>query len=339
VTTESSGGDRGDEKMHAVLIESFGEPSELRQKEVSRPEPQEDEVLVEVRAAAVNRSDILNARGLVPFKTLPRVPGRDFAGVVVEGPQDLVGTEVWGTGGGDLGFTRDGTHAEYIVLPKAAVVPKPGNLSLEEAAASGLAYVAAASALLKLGGVSEGETMLVTGAAGGVGSAAVRIARWKGAHVIGAIKDDSERETAQRVGVEVIVDTSREELSEAAMADTDGGGVDLVLDTVGGPLFESALNGLGHKGRMVVITAVGERRVSFNLFDFYRKELRLFGLNTLMLDAERSATVLKDLLPGFEEGVLQAPPIVGRYPLEEAGTAYSLVENEVTEGRVLLVPG
>jgi NADPH:quinone reductase len=320
VTAESSG---GNEKMRVVLIERFGEPSELRQREVTRPDPQEGEVLVKVHTAAVNRSDILNARGLVPFKTLPRIPGRDFAGVVVEGPRDLVGTEVWGTGSGDLGFTRDGTHTEYIVLPGGAMVPKPDNLSLEGVAASGLAHLAAASALLKLGGVSSGETVLVTGAAGGVGSAAVKIARWNDARVIGAIKDASERETAQEMGVEVIVDTSREAVSEAAIAKTGGRGVDLVLDTVGGPLFEPEQP--GHKGRMVVITAVGETRVYFNLFDFYRKELRLFGLNTLMLDAE--------------DRVLQAPPIAGRYLLEEARSAYALVESGEVQGRVLLIPG
>jgi NADPH:quinone reductase len=320
VTAESSG---GNEKMRVVLIERFGEPSELRQREVTRPDPREGEVLVKFHAAAVNRSDILNARGLVPFKTLPRIPGRDFAGVVVEGPRDLVGTEVWGTGSGDLGFTRDGTHTEYIVLPGGAMVPKPDNLSLEGVAASGLAHLAAASALLKLGGVSSGETVLVTGAAGGVGSAAVKIARWNDARVIGAIKDASERETAQEMGVEVIVDTSREAVSEAAIAKTGGRGVDLVLDTVGGPLFEPEQP--GHKGRMVVITAVGETRVYFNLFDFYRKELRLFGLNTLMLDAE--------------DRVLQAPPIAGRYLLEEARSAYALVESGEVQGRVLLIPG
>jgi NADPH2:quinone reductase len=334
VTAESSG---GHERMRVVLIERFGEPSELRQREVTRPDPRESEVLVKVHAAAVNRSDILNARGIVPFKTLPRIPGRDFAEVVVEGPRDLVGTEVWGTGDGDLGFTRDATHAEYIVLPGGTVVSKPDNLSLEGAAASGLAHLAAASALLKLGGVSSGETVLVTGATGGVGSAAVKIARWKDARVIGAIKDASERETAQRMGVEVIVDTSREAVSEAAIAKTGGRGVDLVLDTVGEPLFEPEQP--GHKGRMVVITAVGETRVYFNLFDFYRKELRLFGLNTLMLDAERSATVLKDLIPGFEDRVLQAPPIAGRYLLEEARSAYALVESGEVQGRVLLIPG
>ena len=324
--------------MQAVLIERFGDPSELRRKDVYRPDPREGEVLVEVHAAAVNRSDVLNARGSFASTTLPRIPGRDFAGIVVEGPSEIVGTEVWGTGGGELGFTRDGTHAQYIVLPEATVVPKPDSLSLEEAAASGLAYVTAASALLELGGVSAGETVLVTGAAGGVGSAAVRIARWKGARVIGAIKDDSERETAQRVGVEVTVDTSREAVSEATMAATDGRGVDLILDAVGGPLFEPSLNSLGKKGRMVVITTIpGERHVSFDLLDFYRKGLRLFGLMTSFLDAEGSAAVLKDLIPGFDEGVLRAPTIAERYPLERAETAYARVGSGEVAGRILLV--
>src|SRR5919107_3812309 len=159
--------------MRAILIEEFGEPSELRQSEVPKPEPEEDEVLIQVHAAAVNRSDVLNARGSFPFTTLPRIPGRDFAGVVVEGPQELVGTEVWGTGGGELGFIRDGSHARYLAVSKNAVAPKSDTLSLEEAAASGLTYVTAESALIELGGVSSGETVLVTGAAGGVGSAAV----------------------------------------------------------------------------------------------------------------------------------------------------------------------
>jgi NADPH:quinone reductase-like Zn-dependent oxidoreductase len=166
--------------MQAILIERFGDPSELRPTEVPRPDPAEGEVLIEVHAAAVNRSDVLNARGSFAFTTLPRIPGRDFAGVVVEGPQELVGKEVWGTGGGELWFVRDGSHAGYLALPRNAVVPKSDTLSLEEAGASGLAYVPAGSALVELGDVSEGETILVTGAAGGVGSAAVMIARWKG---------------------------------------------------------------------------------------------------------------------------------------------------------------
>jgi NADPH:quinone reductase-like Zn-dependent oxidoreductase len=324
--------------MQAVLIERFGDPSELRQKEVPKPDPGEGEVLVEVHSAAVNRSDVLNARGSFAFTTLPRIPGRDFAGVVVEGPRELVGTEVWGTGGGELGFIRDGSHAQYLAVSRNAVAPKSDTLSLEEAAASGLAYVTAGSALIELGGVSAGETSLVTGAAGGVGSAAVMIARWKGARVIGAIKDESERAMAARAGVDVIIDTSREGVTDAVLAATDGRGADLVLDAVGGPLFEPALNSLGEKGRMVVITTTpGKQHVSFNLLDFYRKGLRLFGLMTSFLDAEGSAGVLRDLGPGFDEGALRAPAIAERYPLEQAGTAYARVESGEVAGRVLLL--
>jgi NADPH:quinone reductase-like Zn-dependent oxidoreductase len=327
-------------KMQAILIERFGDPSELRPTEVAKPDPGEGEVLVEVHAAAVNRSDVLNARGSFPFTTLPRIPGRDFAGVVVEGPRELVGTEVWGTGGGELGFIRDGSHARYLAVPRNAVVPKSDTLSLEEAAALGLAYVTAGSALVEQGGVSAGETILVTGAAGGVGSAAVMIARWKGARVIGAIKDESERAMAQRAGVEVIIDTSRQEVTDTVLAATDGRGANLVLDAVGGPLFEPALNSLGAKGRMVVITTTpGKQHVSFNLLDFYRKGLRLFGLMTSFLDAEGSAAVLRDLGPGFDEGILRAPAIAERYPLEQAGKAYARVESGEVAGRVLLVMG
>ncbi|MCA3747627.1 MAG: zinc-binding alcohol dehydrogenase family protein [Rubrobacter sp.] len=326
--------------MRAILIERYGEPSALRPVEVPTPEPQEGEVLVEVRAAAVNRSDVLNVRGSFPMTTLPRIPGRDFAGVVVEGPRGLVGMEVWGTGGGELGFTRDGTHAEYVALPRGVVVPVPEGLDLEGAGASGLAYLAAAMGVMDLGGISAGETVLVTGAAGGVGSAAVMISRWKRASlVIGAVRDGSERAIAGKAGAGVVIDTSQENVPEAVMAATEGRGVDLVLDAVGGPLFEPCLNSLARGGRMVVLTTVGERRVSFDLFDFYRRELRLLGLMTSRLDAAGSGDVLRSLLPGFEAGILRAPPVAERYPLERAGEAYSRVESGEARGRMLLVAG
>ncbi|MDQ3864397.1 MAG: zinc-binding alcohol dehydrogenase family protein [Actinomycetota bacterium] len=308
--------------------------------EVPRPDPADGEILIEVHAAAVNRSDVLNVRGSFAFTTLPRIPGRDFAGVVVDGPQELVGKEVWGTGGGELGFVRDGSHAQYLAVSGNAVAPKSDTLSLQEAGASGLAYVTAASALVELGDVSAGQTIFVTGAAGGVGSAAAMIARWKGARVIGAIKDESERPMAERAGVEIIVNTSREEVTEAVLAATDGRGVDLVLDAVGGPLFEPALKSLGENGCMVVITTTPDKQhASFNLFDFYRKGLRLFGLMTSFLDSEGSAAVLRDLGPGFDEGALRAPAIAEHYALEQAGTAYARVESGEVAGRVLLVMG
>src|SRR3954471_11767357 len=113
--------------MRAVVIHKFGEPKDLRVEEVPTPVPGDGEVLVEVRAAAINPSDVKNVSGAMHGTTLPRVPGRDFAGVVVRGPGDTVGREVWGTGG-DLGFTRDGSHAQFMVLPLQALTRKPQRL-------------------------------------------------------------------------------------------------------------------------------------------------------------------------------------------------------------------
>jgi NADPH:quinone reductase-like Zn-dependent oxidoreductase len=322
--------------VQAILLEEFGDPKGLRLREVPKAGPTGDQVMVEVRAAAVNHSDVKNAQGAMAHTTLPRVPGRDFAGVVVDGPRDLVGTEVWGTGG-DLGFTVDGSHARYLVVPRSAVRPKPANLSMEEAAAVGVGFVTAYSALVGLGGLTAGEAVLLTGAAGAVGSAAAQIARWKGARVIGAVRDASQRAVAEEAGATTIIDTSREDLPAAVLAATDGKGADLALDTVGGPLFEPSLDALGPEGRLIVITTTAERRVAFDLLDFYRKDLRLFGLNTLRMDAEACARILNQLSPGFEEGALHPPLIAERHPLEEAATAYERLMSGEARGKVLLV--
>lgn len=326
--------------MRAVLIEQFGEPSTVRTSEVPRPLPTDGEVVVEVAASAVNRSDVLNARGAFPSTRLPRVPGRDFAGTVLDGPPDAIGTEVWGTGGGDLGFTRDGAHARYVVVPRDGVVAKPRSLSMEQAGASGLAYVTAATALLELARLAPGETVLLTGAAGGVGSAAARIAHWKGARVVGAVRGGAGRAAKERLGLDAVVDTSRDDVERATAAATDGRGADVALDTVGGPLFEPALRSLGASGRMVVITTPPDaRRVSLDLFEFFRLQRRVLGLNTSTLPVTATGAVLRDLAPGFETGALDAPPIAERYPLEKAAAAYSLVGSGRAAGRVVLLPG
>src|SRR5271167_788426 len=119
--------------MKALRFSEFGDLTNLKLEEVPAPSLAANEVLVQVRAASINPSDVKNVQGKMEGATLPRIPGRDFAGVVVEGPSNLNGTEIWGTGG-DVGFTRDGSHAEFIAIPAAAALPKPPNLSFEEAA-------------------------------------------------------------------------------------------------------------------------------------------------------------------------------------------------------------
>jgi NADPH:quinone reductase-like Zn-dependent oxidoreductase len=129
--------------MKALRFEQFGLEN-LKVEEVAKAQPGPGEVLVMVMAASINPSDLKNVQGLMrDVTTLPRIPGRDFAGIVEQGPENCINQEVWGCGGGDLGFSHDGSHAEYAVVPEVAVSPKPQNLSFAQAAAAGLAVVTA----------------------------------------------------------------------------------------------------------------------------------------------------------------------------------------------------
>jgi NADPH:quinone reductase len=152
--------------MKALRFSSFGDVSVLHVEELSTPVPGPDEVLVQVHAASINPSDVKNVQGKMKQITLPRTPGQDFAGIVIAGDKEIIGQEVWGTGG-DVGFTRDGSHAEYIVIPKRGVRPKPKSLSMVEAASVGRNYVTAHFGLVQKAQLKEGETVLVTGASGG----------------------------------------------------------------------------------------------------------------------------------------------------------------------------
>jgi len=166
--------------MRAMRFETFGDPSVLKVAEVSGPTIDENAALVRVMSASINPSDVKNVAGAMRQTTLPRIPGRDFAGVVEAGPSGWIGAEVWGTGG-DTGFTRDGTHA----VPVASLRRKPKTLSFEEAASVGVNYIAAWCGI-EAAGLKLGETALLIGAGGGIGSAAAQIARRLGARVIGA---------------------------------------------------------------------------------------------------------------------------------------------------------
>lgn len=170
--------------MRALRFAEFGPPSVLRIEELAIPEPREGEVLVHLKAAAINPSDIGNVAGRFKNTTLPRTPGRDFAGVVVKGKQHE-GEEVWGSAP-ELGIERDGSHAEYVVVPAETLSPRPKSLSAAQAAAIGAPYITAWACIVNAAQIQPGETILIVGAAGAVGQAAAQIANWKQARVIGA---------------------------------------------------------------------------------------------------------------------------------------------------------
>jgi len=301
--------------MKSLRFSRFGPPSVLGIEEVAIPEPGEGEALVHVKAAAINPSDNKNVSGHFKNTTLPRTPGRDFAGIVVKGKQHE-GEEVWGSVP-NLGIVRDGSHAEYVVVPAEALSLKPKSLSIAQAAAIGVPYITAWVSLVSAIQIRAGETILIVGAAGAVGQAATQIANWKQARVIGAAtKSDP------IPGTESVINTKTEDLRERVLALTAGKGVDAVFDTVGGPMFEPALRSLRFGGRQVEITSTGDPRVSFNLIDFYHNFSRLLGVDSNGLTPGQVGQIGDELGLGFESGVLKPPPIE-IVPFEKAVDAYS----------------
>jgi NADPH:quinone reductase-like Zn-dependent oxidoreductase len=325
--------------VQALRFEQFGPPSVLHLQELPDPVPADDEVVVKVYAASINPSDVKNVQGNMEHTTLPRTPGRDFAGVVVKGPETLIGTEVWGTGG-DVGFTRDGSHADYILLPTSAVCPKPKALTMEVAGSAGVTYVTAWLSIVDAAQLAAGETLLVVGATGGVGSAAIQIAKWKGARVLGTIRRESDRELAAQTHADVIINLEHEDLRDSVFAATEGKGANVILDTVGGSMLETCLGALSHKGRLVEISAPPkESRVSFDLRDFYHRESRLLGVDSRASDVSACGTILAALTPGFETGQLRLlSASMQTYALTEATQAYEQILNHSVKGRAVLTP-
>ncbi|HTS17246.1 MAG TPA: zinc-binding alcohol dehydrogenase family protein [Verrucomicrobiae bacterium] len=319
--------------MRAIVIHQFGDPKQLKVEEVPTPEPRDGEVLVAVKAASINPSDVKNAAGAMHGTTLPRIPGRDYAGIVVRGDANLIGREVWGTGG-DISRTRDGSHAEYILLPRMAVTPKSKTLSMEAAATAGLSFVTAWTAMVTVAGVSSGETVLVLGATGGTGSAAVQIARSRGARVIGAVRSDDDSPQVRQDGADEVINTRSANVVEAVHSLTNGRGAAVVFDG-SGMMFAEAVEVAALDGRMPVIAAPADGKAAFNLRSLYRKGLRVQGIDTLRLDAVACAALLAEMTVGFESGQFNAKP--GKpMPLAAAGEAYALAAHG--GGRIVLVP-
>jgi len=309
--------------VRGLFFHNTGSLDNLKILELPMPVPKSGEVLVQVLAAAINPSDAKNVLGKMPETKAPRVPGRDFAGRVVSGDPNWEGKAVFGTGG-DIGFGRDGSHAEFVAVPVEGLVELPPDLSYEDATAIALGYFTAFAGIVRTGAVKRGETVLVTGTTGSVGSAAARVAAWKGAWVLGTVR--SSRDLGKRDDLAMVewIDLEARPLPESVRELTGGKGANLILDTVGGPLFEPCLESLAERGRQIAIASAGDPRVTFNLVDFYHKEACLIGVDTLKLSSGEAAEILRGLLPGFKEGIF-SPPAVEAVSLNEALSAYRAV--------------
>lgn len=322
--------------MKALQIQRFGSLDDLELRDVAKPPLPADYVRIAVEAAGVNPSDVAVAMGRFPQVTLPRTLGRDFAGRVIEGPKELIGRNVWGSGGETLGITQDGTHAEQVVLPREAAIERPGNLSAEQAAAVGVPYVTAWSALMDLGGFAPGQWVLVAGAAGAVGMGAVSLARAFGGNAIGVVRPRTDVSALRGLGVEVL-HAEGGDIQGAVRTITSGRGVDVALNGIGASLFAPLAASLVHGGRMIVYSVIGGRETQLDLFSFYRRELRLFGLDTASLQLAQIRTIYERLTPLFAAGTIAPPRIASAVPLSQARAAYEAVQRGVN-GKVVLLP-
>jgi NADPH:quinone reductase len=301
----------------------------------------DNQVLVEVRAAAVNPSDIKAATGLMPYALFPRTPGRDYAGVVIDGPPDAIGKEVFGSSG-DLGIRRDGTHATHLAVELEAIVDKPKSISWEQAAGIGVPFVTAMEGFRRAGMPNAGmpkpnDIVLVMGVNGKVGQAAVQIATWHGARAIGVVRKREAYEGHANAEVDVI-DSSAVDVTARLHELTDGRGADIVFNTVGDPYFQAANRSLALRGRQILISTVN-RIVEFDILEFYRGQRTYVGVDSLGLSSIATGAVLRELAPGFASGHLKPFPIPPSavYSLDDAKRAYVAVAGS-SRDRVVLRP-
>jgi NADPH:quinone reductase len=312
--------------MKALRFSQYGPPSVLSMEEIPAPQPSPGEVLVRVQASSINPLEIVVVAGNFKSK-LPMTPGRDFAGVVIQGG-NWEGREVWGSGAG-FGISRPGSHAEFITLPATWLSEKPANLTMHQAASVGVPYSAAWQSLVEVGQLQKRERVLITGANGAVGRAATQIAHWRGAYVIGA--DLNETPT----GTDAFIHLGQVDLPSEVRRITQEQGVDVVLDTVGGNLFESCLRTLRPGGKHVAIASAGRAVVEFNLMDFYRNQSRLFGVDTTKLTGIEIASVMNRLREGFEQNFLK-PPVVQVNRFADAIAVYQSVADRSSKGKQVL---
>lgn len=319
--------------MRAARISSLDGPQSVTVDEVDEPVLEHGHVLVDVHAAGVNFPDVLMTRGLYQMKPeLPFVPGSECAGVVREAGE---GSE-FRPGDRVAAFPILGAFAETVSVPAQLVFPLPDPVDFVAAAALPMNYLTAHFALVRRARLVAGETVLVHGAAGGVGTASIQVAKALGARVIAVASTDEKAEVARAAGADEAV--LADEFLSGARSLTGGRGVDVVVDPVGGDRFTDSLRALAFEGRLLVIgfTAGSIPEVKVN---------RLLLTNTSVVGVGWGAFWMRDqgyvrqqwdaLLPLLESGVL-APPISSTHPLDDVVAALTEIDERRAVGKVTL---
>ena len=323
--------------MKAVLCKAYGPPESLVVEEVPSPTPGPGEVVIAVKAASVNFPDVLIIQNKYQFKPpLPFSPGSEVAGLVA-----AVGDGVTAFKRGDpvLAITTYGAFAEEVKTEARRLLPIPPGMDFATAAAFGLTYATSEHALVDRGQLAAGETLLVLGAAGGVGLAAIEIGKALGARVIAGASTDEKLAVCREHGADDTINYATEDLRERIKALTQGHGADVVYDPVGGPFTEPALRSIAWRGRLLVVGfAAGEiPKIPLNLT--LLKGCSIVGVfwgEFTRREPERFAEAMRQLGRWYADGKLK--PYVSRtFPLERAAEALTLMAERKVAGKVVLV--
>ena len=322
--------------MKAVLCRTFGPPENLTVEDVPAPTPGPGEVIVAMKAASVNFPDVLIIENKYQLKPeLPFSPGSELAGVVA-----AVGESVTHVKPGErvIAVTGYGAFAEEVRAPAARVLPIPEGMDDVTAAAFPLTYGTADHALRDRGALVAGETLLVLGAAGGVGIAAIEIGKALGARVIAAASSDEKLAACREHGADAVINYQTENLRDRIRELTDGRGVDVVCDVVGGPYTELALRSTAWRGRLLVVGfAAGEiPKIPLNLTLLRGCSLvGVFWGEFAKREPARFAESVAQLGAWYREGKLR-PHVSATFPLERAAEALQLMAGRQVVGKVVV---
>ena len=323
--------------MHAWLCENPTGVDALQWKELPTPQPQAGEVLVEIKAASLNFPDLLIVQNKYQHKPpLPFVPGSEYAGVVAavgEGVTQLkVGQNVAclsGTGG-------FGTHA---IAPAKLCMPLPAGFPFVDAAAFIMIYATSHHALIDRAQLKAGETVLVLGAAGGVGTAAIQIAKAAGARVIAAASTDEKCELCRSIGADATINYTRENLREAIKAATGGKGPDVIYDPVGGDFAEPALRSIAWRGRYLVVGFAAGPIPSLPLNLALLKGASIVGVfwgDYSRREPKANAAMMGELAQWYAQGKVK--PVIDRtMPMADLKAAYARMGSRAVQGKLVLV--
>lgn len=324
--------------MKAIVCSAWGPPDDLVVANLPDLVAAPGQVVVDVQAAGVNFPDVLTIKGEYQFKpALPFTPGCELAGVI-----RAVGDGVTGFKPGDrvIAFTREGAFAEQSMVPASMLMPMPPGMDFDIAAAITLTYGTSHHALVGRAGLQAGETLLVLGAAGGVGLAAIEIGKALGARVIAAASSAEKLAVCREHGADACIDYSREDLREAIKAATDGKGPDVIYDPVGGAYAEPALRSIAWGGRYLVVGFANGTipALPFNLMLLKGASVvGVFWGEFAKREPQANLAGMRQLLGWLAAGTIR-PHISARYPLAQTAEALNAMAARKVTGKVVIMP-